>query len=102
MWYLALTTEIKILGFQSPDKLYLQDNIKHSYFIYPDETVRSVKVLLNPDIYREYPHLHRPAPVMPEAESACLGSVPVPHEHVPRVLPSHPAGRDVHEGRGPG
>ncbi|BEI96575.1 hypothetical protein CcaverHIS631_0201640 [Cutaneotrichosporon cavernicola] len=29
--------QIKILGFQSPDYLVMTDNIKHSYFIYPDE-----------------------------------------------------------------
>lgn len=32
--------EIKILGFQSPSNLKIDENIKHSYFIYPDETVR--------------------------------------------------------------
>ena len=31
--------EIKIIGFQSPDSLAIEDNIKHSYFIYPDEDV---------------------------------------------------------------
>lgn len=31
--------EIKILGFQSPENLRLEDNVKHSFFIYPDENV---------------------------------------------------------------
>jgi hypothetical protein len=33
------STEIKILGFQSPNNMNVEDNIKHSYFIYPDEDV---------------------------------------------------------------
>ena len=32
--------DIKILGFQSPDRLSVHDNLKHSYFIYPNELVR--------------------------------------------------------------
>ncbi|KAL7418434.1 ATP-dependent DNA helicase II subunit 1 [Cryptotrichosporon argae] len=31
-------TQIKILGFQSAKNLAVEDNIKHSYFIYPDES----------------------------------------------------------------
>lgn len=31
--------EIKIIGFQSPDNLAIEDNMKHSYFLYPDEDV---------------------------------------------------------------
>ena len=34
---MGLAPQIKILGFQSPDNLSLEDNVKHSYFIYPDE-----------------------------------------------------------------
>lgn len=37
--------EIKILGFQSPDHLRLEENIKHAYFIYPEETVSSPRCL---------------------------------------------------------
>lgn len=36
---MGISPQIKIIGFQSPDNLLLQDNVKHSYFIYPDETV---------------------------------------------------------------
>jgi len=36
----VLISEIKILGFQSADLLQIDENIKHSYFIYPDENVR--------------------------------------------------------------
>ena len=38
-------SEIKILGFQSADLLQIDENIKHSYFIYPDENVSSVVLL---------------------------------------------------------
>lgn len=34
--------EIKILGFQSSDLLQIDENIKHSYFLYPDEDVSVV------------------------------------------------------------
>jgi hypothetical protein len=43
-----LTAEIKILGFQSPDNLKIDENIKHSYFIYPDETVSPLQSLAKP------------------------------------------------------
>ena len=33
--------EIKILGFQSPNDLTVDYNLKHSYFLYPNETVRA-------------------------------------------------------------
>lgn len=36
---IGLIPEIKILGFQSADLLQIDENIKHSYFIYPDENV---------------------------------------------------------------
>jgi len=36
---IVLISEIKILGFQSADLLQIDENIKHSYFIYPDENV---------------------------------------------------------------
>lgn len=36
---LTHSAEIKILGFQSPNNMNVEDNIKHSYFIYPDEDV---------------------------------------------------------------
>ena len=36
----ADTAEIKILGFQSGEGLRFDENVKHSYFIYPDENVR--------------------------------------------------------------
>lgn len=32
--------EIKLLGFKSRKTLAFEDNVKHSYFIYPDEMVR--------------------------------------------------------------
>jgi len=32
-------SEIKILGFQAADLLQIDENIKHSYFIYPDDNV---------------------------------------------------------------
>ncbi|RSH91860.1 ATP-dependent DNA helicase II subunit 1 [Saitozyma podzolica] len=35
---MGLPPQIKILGFQSPRNLKIDENIKHSYFIYPDET----------------------------------------------------------------
>jgi ATP-dependent DNA helicase 2 subunit 1 len=35
----GLKAEIKIIGFQSPENLNTEDNIKHSYFLYPDEEV---------------------------------------------------------------
>ena len=31
--------EVKILGFQSPKDLSVDYNLKHSYFLYPNETV---------------------------------------------------------------
>ena len=31
---------LKLLGFKDRDQLAFEDNIKHSYFIYPDEMVR--------------------------------------------------------------
>ncbi|OCF44617.1 hypothetical protein I317_01504 [Kwoniella heveanensis CBS 569] len=34
---MGLRPQIKILGFQSPSHLAFEENIKHSYFIYPDE-----------------------------------------------------------------
>ncbi|ORX40593.1 SPOC like C-terminal domain-containing protein [Kockovaella imperatae] len=34
---MGITPQIKILGFQSPENINIEDNIKHSYFIYPDE-----------------------------------------------------------------
>ncbi|GFZ48712.1 ATP-dependent DNA helicase II subunit 1 [Saitozyma sp. JCM 24511] len=36
--FLRHSWQIKILGFQSPSNLKIDENIKHSYFIYPDET----------------------------------------------------------------
>lgn len=39
-----IVTEIKILGFQAPDNLSIEDNIKHSYFLYPDEDVSWVEL----------------------------------------------------------
>ena len=36
---LGLPTGIKILGFQSPQNLKFDENIRHSFFLYPDETV---------------------------------------------------------------
>jgi ATP-dependent DNA helicase 2 subunit 1 len=33
-------TGIKLLGFKDLDQLAIEDNVKHSMFIYPDETVR--------------------------------------------------------------
>ena len=35
----GLKVEIKIIGFQAPENLNNEDNIKHSYFLYPDEEV---------------------------------------------------------------
>ena len=35
----GLKSEIKIIGFQAPENLNNEDNIKHSYFLYPDEEV---------------------------------------------------------------
>ncbi|WVQ67007.1 uncharacterized protein L199_005199 [Kwoniella botswanensis] len=34
---MGLKPQIKILGFQSPDHLAFEENLKHSYFIYPNE-----------------------------------------------------------------
>lgn len=34
---LGLEPKIKLLGFKDPDTLAFEDNVKHSYFIYPDE-----------------------------------------------------------------
>ncbi|WVW86165.1 hypothetical protein I302_108206 [Kwoniella bestiolae CBS 10118] len=34
---MGLKPQIKILGFQSPDRLSFEENLKHSYFIYPNE-----------------------------------------------------------------
>jgi ATP-dependent DNA helicase 2 subunit 1 len=34
---MGINPQIKILGFQSSDLLQIDENIKHSYFIYPDE-----------------------------------------------------------------
>lgn len=44
--------EIRILGFQSPDRCRFEDNVAHAYFIYPDETnytgsTRTFTALLN-------------------------------------------------------
>ncbi|WOO82294.1 ATP-dependent DNA helicase II subunit 1 [Vanrija pseudolonga] len=36
---LGIEPQIKILGFQSPESLRLEDNVKHSFFIYPDENM---------------------------------------------------------------
>jgi hypothetical protein len=44
----VLMSEIKILGFQSADLLQIDENIKHSYFIYPDENV-SVRLRVSAD-----------------------------------------------------
>ncbi|WRT70242.1 uncharacterized protein IL334_007237 [Kwoniella shivajii] len=35
---MGLKPQIKIIGFQSPDHLSVEENLKHSYFIYPNET----------------------------------------------------------------
>ncbi|WVR07687.1 hypothetical protein IAU60_004729 [Kwoniella sp. DSM 27419] len=35
---LGIKPQIKILGFQSPSHLAFEENLKHSYFIYPNET----------------------------------------------------------------
>ncbi|WVR00189.1 hypothetical protein IAU59_007331 [Kwoniella sp. CBS 9459] len=34
---MGIKPQIKVLGFQSPEHLAFEENIKHSYFIYPDE-----------------------------------------------------------------
>ncbi|KAL1412750.1 ATP-dependent DNA helicase II subunit 1 [Vanrija albida] len=34
---LGIEPQIKILGFQSPDNLRMEDNVKHSFFVYPEE-----------------------------------------------------------------
>ncbi|GJE85629.1 Ku DNA-binding complex, Ku70 subunit [Phanerochaete sordida] len=38
---LGLEPQIKLLGFKDPDTLAFEDNVKHSYFIYPDEMAYS-------------------------------------------------------------
>ncbi|RXK40524.1 hypothetical protein M231_02176 [Tremella mesenterica] len=38
---LGLPTGIKILGFQSPQNLKFDENIRHSFFLYPDESTYS-------------------------------------------------------------
>lgn len=48
----ANLAEIRILGFQSPERCRLEDNVAHAYFIYPDETnytgsTRTFTALLN-------------------------------------------------------
>lgn len=35
---------IKLLGFKDPIELAFEDNVKHSVFIYPDESVRLLLV----------------------------------------------------------
>jgi hypothetical protein len=54
----VLRLEIKILGFQAADLLQIDENIKHSYFIYPDENASSLLRLL----YTELICRHTPAP----------------------------------------
>lgn len=49
---IADLAEIRILGFQSPERCRLEDNVAHAYFIYPDETnytgsTRTFTALLN-------------------------------------------------------
>ncbi|WWC91681.1 uncharacterized protein L201_006627 [Kwoniella dendrophila CBS 6074] len=34
---MGMKPQIKIIGFQSPDHLAIEENLKHSYFIYPNE-----------------------------------------------------------------
>ena len=42
--------EIKLLGFKSRKEFKFEHNIKHSFFIYPDEMVR-LRAVLNLDIH---------------------------------------------------
>jgi hypothetical protein len=35
----TVTTGIKLLGFKDLDQLTIEDSVKHSFFIYPDESV---------------------------------------------------------------
>lgn len=37
----APSSGIKLLGFKDRSELTFEDNVKHSYFIYPDEMVRA-------------------------------------------------------------
>lgn len=39
---------LKLLGFKSRKELEFEDNIKHSYFIYPDEMVRTCSPAVRP------------------------------------------------------
>lgn len=38
---LGLKPGVKLLGFKDEQELAIEDNIKHAYFIYPDESVYS-------------------------------------------------------------
>ena len=40
-WLTGSYLAIKLLGFKDQSELAFEDNIKHSFFIYPDEIVRS-------------------------------------------------------------
>ncbi len=43
-WGTFNVTEIKIIGFHDPENLRFDQNVKHSVFIYPNETVRIVSI----------------------------------------------------------
>lgn len=66
-------SEIKILGFQSGDNLKYDENVKHSYFIYPDEDVRppSLAIMTPAD---PLPGIHR---VNTDIRSSTQGPVEV-------------------------